>query len=107
MILLDRNDVDRLDLPQYPFYLDWDMDDPVDVMEGEALGYPDIPAPGPFLLVVHDEEALAGQRLEDLCPVASKREDPASLRRWRGLADIYAECMVGEPFSPAPAALPL
>ena len=77
MILLDREDVDRIGLPQHPFYA-----------EDE-----EVPAKGPFMLVVHDDGAWAGNHLDDLYLVASKREDPANLQRWQDLADIYADCM--------------
>lgn len=90
MILIDREDVDRLDLWPYPFLVRWDPNDPVKWAEGAKIDYPDIPAPGPFLLVVTDEDAWAGQEVDRLTNVAMKRADDIQLRRWRGLADLYA-----------------
>jgi hypothetical protein len=90
MILLDREDVDRLGLWQLPFYVEWDMDDPVQFEEGTKADWADIPADGPFLLVVNDEWAWAGQREDGLYQVAQKRADPINLRWWQALADMYA-----------------
>lgn len=94
MILLEREDVDRLGLWTYPFMVRWDHNDPVQWAEGNALDFPDIPAEGPFLLVVHDEDAWAGQGgWGGLYHVAQKRADSINMRWWRALADLYAEAM--------------
>lgn len=95
MILLDRDDVIRLDMDgwTYPFQVEWDPSDPVSRAEAEAVDYADILADGPFLLVVNDEYAWAGQAPDRLRQVAQKRADPPNLRRWKYLADLYAESM--------------
>lgn len=90
MILLDREDVERLDLWTLPFLVRWDPNDPEEWARGQALDFPDIPAPGPFLLVVTDEDAWAGQTPGLLSCVAHKRADPINLKKWQGLADLYA-----------------
>jgi len=89
MILLDREDVVRLDLLKSPFYVRWDPDDPVAFAEGQALDFPEIMADGPFLLVVHDEGAWAGQP-ERLVNVAGRE---LNFQNWTALADLYAESM--------------
>lgn len=89
MILIDREDVDRLGLWAAPFLVKWNLDDPVEFAEGTKADWADIPAEGPFLCVVTDEDAWAGQA-DDLYHVAQKRADPINLRQWQGLADLYA-----------------
>lgn len=81
MILLDREDVVRLGMDgwTYPFCVDQDG--------------ADVLADGPFLLVVHNEGAWAGLDADSMEPVAEKRVDPANNRRWKYLADLYAEAM--------------
>lgn len=93
MILIEREDVDRLGLWTYPFLMFWDPNDPEQWAEGNALDFPDMPAPGPFLLIVHDEAAWAGQRADRLSQVAGKRLDPPNRRWWQALGDMYAEAM--------------
>lgn len=93
MILLERKDVERLGLWTYPFLVHWDPNDPEKWAEGNRLDFPDILADGPFLLVVNDEHAWAGQKKDQLNQVAQKRADPPNLRWWRALADMYAESM--------------
>jgi len=93
MILLDREDVVRLDLLKSPFYVRWDPDDPVAFAEGQALDFPEIIAEGPFLLVVNDEFAWAGQHPDRLSNVAGRRLDAVNFQHWKALADIYAESM--------------
>lgn len=93
MILLEREDVDRLDLWTYPFLVKWDLDDPEQFAEGAKVDWAEIPADGPFLLVVHDENALAGQDASSLYEVAGKRYDIHNKRKWKALADMYAEAM--------------
>jgi hypothetical protein len=92
MILLDKEDVVRLNLWTYPFYRRWDHNDPEDWAEGTRLDFPDILAEGPFLLVVHDEHAWAGQK-DPSYEVAGRRVDPPNFRWWAALADLYAESM--------------
>lgn len=93
MILLDREDVERLDLWNLPFLVRWDPNDPDEWAKGQALDFPDVMAPGPFLLVVHDEDAWAGQAFDSLSCVAQKRADPINMKKWRHLADLYAKEM--------------
>jgi hypothetical protein len=93
MILIDREDVDRMDLRPSVFLVEWDPDDPVKFAEGQALDFPEIPAPGPFLCVVTDEDAWAGQREGRLLNVAIKRSGIVHRRKWEYLADLYAEAM--------------
>jgi hypothetical protein len=92
VILLDKEDVERLDLWKHPFYRRWDTKDPEQVDEAIALGWPDILADGPFLLVVHDEAAWAGQAGR-LLKVAGRRIDPPNHKWWSALADMYADDM--------------
>jgi hypothetical protein len=89
MILLDREDVERFGLWPRPFLVEWEMGSP----EAIAADYAEVPADGPFLLVVHDEHAWAGQREGHLHPVAGKRYDPPNRRWWTYLADLYAKSM--------------
>lgn len=77
----------------YPFCKTWDPNDPVEWAEGQALDFPDVIAEGPFLVVVNDEYAWAGQRVGHLTQVAQKRADPINLRQWRYLADLYSQSM--------------
>jgi hypothetical protein len=93
MILLDQEDVVRLDLWKYPFYRRWDVEDPAQVDEAIALGWPDVLADGPFLLVVHDEDAWAGQEIDSLYNVAGRRTDRPNHKWWMALADLYADGM--------------
>ncbi len=94
MILLEREDVDRLGLPASFFLVEWDPNDPEQFAEATKVDWADIPAEGPFLLVVNDEYAWVGQRADRLLYlVAQKRADPVNLRWWKGLADLYAESM--------------
>lgn len=94
MILLDQEDALRLDLPYMGmFRVHWDPDDPVKWDEGQALDFPDLIADGPFLLVVNDEWACAGQDANRLSMVAGRRIDAPNLRNWRYLADLYAGSM--------------
>lgn len=81
MILLERDDVIRLGMDgwDYPFCVDRDD---VDVL-----------AEGPFLLVVHNEHAWAGQDVDSMEQVAGRRIDPPNHRRWKYLADLYAAAM--------------
>jgi hypothetical protein len=88
MILLDRGDVIRLDLWAYPFLIEWE----VGSSEAVEADYADIIAEGPFVLVVHDEDAWAGQG-DSLYRVAQKRADPINHRQWKDLADLYAASM--------------
>ena len=93
MILLDREDVIRLDLRTRPFLITWDPNDPVEFAEGTKADWADILAEGPFLLIVHDEAAWAGQETERLYNVAGRQIDPPNFRWWKALADLYAESM--------------
>lgn len=94
MILIDREDVIRVGIDtRSSFLVDWDPDDPVSWAEGQALDFPEILAEGPFLLVVHNEWAWAGQELRNLQPVAGRKIDPPNFERWKYLADLYAEEM--------------
>lgn len=93
MILIDREDVDRIGLNPGPFYIVWDLDDPEEFEEGQKADWADIPAPGPFVLIVHDFCAWAGHRVDSLSLVAVKRMDPANRVWWTDLATLYAEGM--------------
>ena len=90
MILLDREEVVALDMDEPAFFVTWDPNDPVAWAEGAKVDYADILADGPFLLVVTDEDAWAGQREDHLSHIAQKRADPANRKRWTRLADLYA-----------------
>lgn len=91
MILIEKEDVLNLGMDKlgYPFHVRWEIGSP----EAIATDYADIIAEGPFLCVVTDEEAWAGQTGENLQCVAQKRADPINLMQWRYLADMYAEAM--------------
>ena len=93
MILLEREDVDRIGLEPYPFLTFWNPDDPEQWAVGNAQNFPDLPAPGPFLLVVDDEYAWAGQRKDGLHQVAGKRLDSQNRRWWQALAGMYSSAM--------------
>lgn len=87
MILIEKEDVVRLDLDRYPFHHRWG-----EVGSQEAYEHrndPDVLADGPFLLLVNNEEAWAGQSAGQLMRVAVRRADEVGLRRWQGLADLY------------------
>lgn len=88
MILIDREDVFELGMDKlgYPFFTIWEIGSP----EAIATDYADIVAEGPFLCVVTDTEAWAGQKVGQLSPVAQKRADPINLRQWEYLAGLYA-----------------
>ena len=93
MILIDRDDVIRIGLADHTaFQVHWDRNDPVQFAEGTAADWADILADGPFLLVVNDEIAWAGQG-DGFYHVAEKRHDPINRQRWRDLADLYADAM--------------
>ena len=88
MILIEREDVDRLiplGLPKMPFYVRWEIGDPI----GEILDYPDVLSPGPFVAIVTDDEAWVGTSANRLCGVAPRRADRINYRIWAGLADLY------------------
>lgn len=94
MILLDKEDVVRIGLHiGAAFLVEWDPDDPARWAEGVDLDFPDVIADGPFLLVVHNEWAWAGQRSDNLYPVAGRKVGPPHFERWKALADLYAASM--------------
>lgn len=86
MMLIDREDVERLGLDPFPFYLRREVGSPEAIAHADD---PDVMADGPFLLIVNDEMAWAGQSEDRLMLVANKKADGAALRRWQGLADLY------------------
>lgn len=90
MILLDREDVVALKMEGPPFLVTWDPNDPVAWAEGAKVDYADILADGPFLMVVTDEDAWAGQSEDHLSHIAQKRADTTNRKRWVYLADLYA-----------------
>ena len=87
MILLDREDVERIGLNPALFYRRWV------VGERDALvhNYADIPADGPFLLRVDDESAWVSQDGEEWERAAQRtRYRGPEESRWYELADLYA-----------------
>lgn len=93
MILLDKEYVDRSSLWRMPFYIEWDPDDPVSSQQAQDLDFPDIVAEGPFLLVVHDDAAWAGQDADRLYCVAERSLDKQNFKNWKPLADLYVKSM--------------
>jgi len=96
MILLDREDVVRLTndgMWTYPFYVNWDPENPALFQRGEDLDFPDIIADGPFVLIVNDEYAWAGRDVDHLYEVAKRRKDAPNFKSWKALADLYAKEM--------------
>lgn len=89
VILLEREDVDRIGLTGYWFNRHWEPDDP----EGIACDYADLPDPGPFLLVVNDEEAWVKRGVDQYWFRAGHRARyPCDeQRQWSALFDLYAE----------------
>ena len=85
MILIEKEDVLRIGLNPIPFYIKWEIGSP----EAVAADYDDVIADGPFLLVMNDDEAWAGQSLDQLHLVARKQNDSVNRRRWCELADLY------------------
>ena len=87
MILIDRDDVVRVGLADHvAFQVEWEVGSP----EAVEADYSDVLADGPFLLVVNDECAWAGQHADNLYRVAQTRVDPVNLQQWKDLADLYA-----------------
>lgn len=88
MILLEREDVDRIGLDPYWFLMHWVAGSP----EALAADYAEVPSPGPFLLKVHDESAWVSHHGDDWRKVAERlRHDGESQRRWGLLVELYAE----------------
>lgn len=88
MILLDREDVNRIGLNPALFYRKWEVGSP------EALehDYADVPAPGPFLLRVDDESAWVSQDGEEWeCAARRTRHRGPEESAWYELATLYAE----------------
>ena len=77
MILIEKEDVLRIGLNPIPFYIKWEIGSP----EAVAADYDDIIADGPFILVMNDDEAWAGQLLYLLHLVARKQNDSVNRRR--------------------------
>lgn len=88
MMLLDREDVIRLKLWEFPFHRVYEPGTPEAI---EHANDPDIIADGPFVFVVNNEFAFAGQTADSLYPAANKRADEIQRLRWVGLADLYLE----------------
>ena len=87
MILLDREDVERIGLNPALFYRKWV------VGERDALvyNYADIPAAGPFLLRVNDEAAWVSQDGEEWeCAARRTRYRGPEESAWYELASLYA-----------------
>lgn len=89
MILLDRYDVDRIGLSGYWFNRHWESDDP----EGIACDFADVPDPGPFLLIVNDEQAWVKRSIDPYWFGAGRRTryPCEEQRQWSELFDLYAE----------------
>lgn len=91
MILLDREDVDRIGLTGYWFNKHWEPDDP----EGIACDFADLPDPGPFLLIVNDEHAWVKRSTDAYWFQVGKRAryPCEEQRHWSELFDLYAEAI--------------
>lgn len=89
VILLERDDVDRIGLTGYWFNRHWEPDDP----EGIACDFADLPDPGPFLLRVNDEQAWVKRSTDPYWFRAGHRARyPCDeQRQWSALFDLYAE----------------
>jgi len=75
MMLIEQEDVVRLGMDKwtYPFMTIWEVGSP----EAVAADYADVLAEGPFLCVVTDEDAWAGQREDRRDPAHAEAGDDA------------------------------
>lgn len=89
MIILEREDVNRIGLDPYWFLVRWVPGS----KEAMAADYAEMPSPGPFLLKVHDEAAWVSHGGDDdhWVKVAMRlRYDCDAQQRWGMLVDLYA-----------------
>lgn len=88
MILLEREDVNRIGLDPYWFLVQWVPGS----KEAMKWDYAEMPSPGPFLLRVNDEAAWVSQDGELWRKVAERRRDNSkSQRQWGFLVELYAQ----------------
>ncbi len=91
MILLDREDVNRIGLDPYWFLVQW-VPGSKDALDAD---YAEMPSPGPFLLKVNDEAAWVSHGGEnDWRKVAERtRVNGNAQLRWGHLVTLYAEAV--------------
>jgi hypothetical protein len=89
MILLEREDVNRIGLNPYWFLVQW-VPGSKDAMDAD---YAEMPSPGPFLLKVHDEAAWISHGGDnDWRKVAERtRTNGNGQLRYGMLVELYAE----------------
>jgi hypothetical protein len=88
MIILEREDVDRIGLNPALFYKSW----VVGSLEALIADYADVPDPGPFLLKVNDEQAWVSKDGEEWMQAGKRlRHVGVAQAHWSALASLYME----------------
>ena len=94
MILIEKEDIERIGLTRAPFF----RTNLYEFVPGERIPEQyfidrdeERLSDGPFLLIMNEEEAWSGQSLADMHRVAVRREEPDGLRKWQELGDLYME----------------
>ena len=86
MILVDREDFEGFGFQESLFYRKWIPGEP----EAVACDYADVPALGPFLISVNDEDAWFSHDGEGWVGIAKNtRHEGPEQRRWSHLAALY------------------